>query len=41
LPWWKSIDTLTPAGKVAFADDAERAIMQSHTAEMALWPAVI
>jgi len=24
----------------AFADDAERAIMQSHTAEMAVWPAV-
>jgi hypothetical protein len=22
------------------ADDAERAIMQSHTAEMAVWPAV-
>jgi hypothetical protein len=44
LPWWKSIDTITPAGKVvfaAFADDAERAIMQSHTAEMAVWPAAI
>jgi hypothetical protein len=24
----------------ALADDAERAIMQSHTAEMAVWPAV-
>jgi DNA invertase Pin-like site-specific DNA recombinase len=41
-----SIDTTTPSGKLVFgifaalADDAERAIMQSHTAEMAVWPAV-
>ena len=41
-----SIDTTTPAGKLVFgifaalADDAERAIMQSHTAEVAVWPAV-
>jgi putative DNA-invertase from lambdoid prophage Rac len=36
----------TPTGKAmagmlgVFADDAERAIMQSHTAEVAVWPAV-
>jgi DNA invertase Pin-like site-specific DNA recombinase len=41
-----SIDTTTPAGKLVFgifaalSDDAERAIMQSHTAEVAVWPAV-
>jgi DNA invertase Pin-like site-specific DNA recombinase len=37
-----SIDTTTPAGKffAALSDDAERAIMQSHTAEVAVWPAV-
>jgi hypothetical protein len=32
LPWWESIDTIKPAGKVvfaAFADDAERAVMQA------------
>jgi DNA invertase Pin-like site-specific DNA recombinase len=40
------IDTTTPQGRLTFnlfaslADDAERAIMQSHTAEMAVWPAV-
>ena len=42
----EAVDTSTPAGRAmfhmlgAFADDAERAIMQSHTAEMAVWPAV-
>ena len=42
-PW---ADTTTHAGKMimtifaGIADDAERAIMQSHTAEMAVWPAV-
>jgi hypothetical protein len=44
LPWWESIDTITPAGRVvfaAFADDAKRAIMQSHNDEMAVLPAVI
>ena len=41
----EAIDTTTPAGRMmmqmvgAFADYAERAIMQSHSAEMALWPA--
>ena len=40
------IETGSPTGKLIFhvfaslADDAERAIMQSHTAEMAVWPAV-
>jgi DNA invertase Pin-like site-specific DNA recombinase len=42
-PW---ADTTSHAGKMimtifaGIADDAERAIMQSHTAEMAVWPAV-
>jgi DNA invertase Pin-like site-specific DNA recombinase len=42
----ENINTTTPSGKLTFhifaalADDAERAIMQSHTAEMAVWPAV-
>jgi DNA invertase Pin-like site-specific DNA recombinase len=42
----EKIETRSPAGKLVFhvfaalADDAERAIMQSHTAEMAVWPAV-
>jgi DNA invertase Pin-like site-specific DNA recombinase len=41
----EAIDTTTPAGRMmmqmvgAFADNAERAIMQSHIAEMAVWPA--
>jgi DNA invertase Pin-like site-specific DNA recombinase len=41
-----SIDTTTPGGKLVFgifaalSDDAEGAIMQSHTAEVAVWPAV-
>ena len=41
----EAIDTTTPAGRMmmqmvgAFADYAERAIMQSHNAEMAMWPA--
>jgi len=40
-----SIDATTPAGKLvfgifaAFSDDAERAIMQSHSAEVAMQPA--
>jgi DNA invertase Pin-like site-specific DNA recombinase len=40
------VDTTTSAGRMvmqmlgSFADDAERAIMQSHTAEVAVWPAV-
>jgi DNA invertase Pin-like site-specific DNA recombinase len=40
-----SIDTTTPAGKLVFgifaalSDDAERAIMHSHSAEVAMWPA--
>jgi hypothetical protein len=42
----EKIDTFSTTGKLVFhvfaalADDAERAIMQSHTAEMAVWPAV-
>jgi DNA invertase Pin-like site-specific DNA recombinase len=42
-PW---ADTTTHAGKmimsifVGIADDAERAIMQSYTANVAVWPAV-
>ena len=42
-PW---ADTTSHAGKMimaifaGIADDAERAIMQSHTAEVAVWPAV-
>jgi DNA invertase Pin-like site-specific DNA recombinase len=42
----EAIDTTTAVGRMlmqmlgSFADDAERAIMQSHTAEMAVWPAV-
>jgi hypothetical protein len=42
-PW---ADTTSHSGKMimtifaGIADDAERAIMQSHTAEMAVWPAV-
>jgi len=41
----EAIDTTTPAGRMmmqmvgAFADNAERAIMQSHTAEVAMGPA--
>jgi uncharacterized membrane protein YoaK (UPF0700 family) len=41
-----AMDTTTSAGRMvmqmlgSFADDAERAIMQSHTAEVAVWPAV-
>ena len=41
-PW---ADTTTHAGKMimtifaGIADDAERAIMQSHSAEVAMWPA--
>ena len=40
-----SIDTTTAAGKMVFgifaalSDDAERAIMHSHSAEVAMWPA--
>jgi DNA invertase Pin-like site-specific DNA recombinase len=40
----EAIDTTTPAGRMmmqmvgAFADYAECAIMQSHSAEMAVWP---
>jgi len=40
----EAIDTTTPAGRMmmqmvgAFADDAKGAIMQSHSAEVALWP---
>jgi DNA invertase Pin-like site-specific DNA recombinase len=42
----ENINTTTSTGKLTFhifaalADDAERAIMQSHTAEVAVWPAV-
>jgi DNA invertase Pin-like site-specific DNA recombinase len=42
----EKVETGSPTGKLVFhvfaalADDAERAIMQSHTAEMAVWPAV-
>ena len=42
----EKIETCSPAGKLIFhvfaslADDAERAIMQSYTAEVAVWPAV-
>jgi DNA invertase Pin-like site-specific DNA recombinase len=41
----EAIDTTTPAGRMmmqmvgAFADNAEGAIMQSHSAEVSLWPA--
>jgi DNA invertase Pin-like site-specific DNA recombinase len=41
----EEINTTTPGGKLVFhifaalADHAEPAIMQSHSAEMALWPA--
>jgi DNA invertase Pin-like site-specific DNA recombinase len=41
----EEINTTTPSGKLVFhifaalADHAEPAIMQSHSAEMALWPA--
>ena len=43
-PW---ADTTTHAGKMimtifaGIADDAERAIMQSHTAKVAVWPGVM
>src|SRR5436190_24326242 len=42
----EAIDTTTPAGRMmmqmvgAFADYAEPAIMQSHSAEVAVWPAL-
>ena len=42
----EALDLTTPSGRAlagmlaVFADHAERAIMQSHTAEMAVWPAV-
>ena len=42
----EKIDTFSTTGKLVFhvfaalADDAERAIMQSHTAEVAVWPAI-
>jgi DNA invertase Pin-like site-specific DNA recombinase len=41
----EAIDTTTPAGRMmmqmvgAFADYAEPAIMQSHSAQVAVWPA--
>jgi DNA invertase Pin-like site-specific DNA recombinase len=41
----EKIDTFSTTGKLVFhvfaalADDAERAIMQSHSAEVAMWPA--
>ena len=41
----EAIDTATPAGRMmmqmvgGFADDAECGIMQSHTAEVAMWRA--
>jgi DNA invertase Pin-like site-specific DNA recombinase len=39
----EALDLTTPSGRAlagmlaVFADDAERAIMQSHTAEVAVW----
>jgi hypothetical protein len=41
----EKIDTFSTTGKlvfhvfVALTDDAERAIMHSHSAEVAMWPA--